>query len=40
MKKITKIVDILGREIKSKNNRPLFYIYNDGSVEKKVYLIN
>ena len=39
-KKLLKIVDLLGREIKSNNNSPLFYIYNDGSVEKKVLLGN
>ena len=39
-KKLLKIVDILGREIKSNNNSPIFYIYNDGSVEKKIYLVN
>ncbi len=39
-KKLLKIVDVLGREVKPNNNNPLFYIYNDGSVEKKVYLFN
>ena len=33
-----KIIDILGREVDSENNTQLFYIYDDGSVEKK-YLI-
>ena len=35
-KKIIKVVDILGKETKSKNNTPLFYIYDDGTVEKKI----
>ena len=29
------ITDILGREITTKYNTPLFYIYDDGTVEKK-----
>ena len=36
--KIIKIVDILGREIKELEDIPVFYIYDDGSVEKK-YII-
>jgi hypothetical protein len=36
-KELIKIVDILGREIKIiSSNNPLFFIYNDGSVEKKI----
>lgn len=36
-KKLLKIVDVLGREIIENNhNKPLFHIYNDGSVEKKM----
>ncbi|MDG1283381.1 MAG: hypothetical protein P8N46_01885, partial [Flavobacteriales bacterium] len=35
-KQLIKIVDILGKETKSKNNTPLFYIYDDGTVEKKI----
>ena len=34
-KKLVKIVDILGRESKSKKGL-LFYIYSDGTVEKKI----
>lgn len=34
-KKIVRIVDVLGRESKPKPNVPLFYIYNDGTVEKR-----
>jgi hypothetical protein len=35
---LIKIVDILGRETEFKTNTLLFYIYNDGSVEKKYTL--
>ncbi len=34
-KEVVKIVDLLGRKVAEKNNTPLFYIYTDGSVEKK-----
>ncbi len=34
-KKLVKIVDILGKEISTTKNVPLFYIYSDGSVEHK-----
>ena len=36
-KEILKITDILGRESNAKN-QPLFYIYDDGTVEKKIIL--
>ena len=32
---IVKIVDLLGRETSIKPNTVLFYIYDDGSVQKK-----
>ena len=35
-KKLLKITDILGRDAKGKKNEPLFYIYDDGTVEKKI----
>ena len=35
-KNLIKIVDVLGRETKPKNNTPLFYMYDDASVEKKI----
>ena len=35
-KEILKITDILGKETKAIKNEPLFYIYNDGTVEKKI----
>ena len=37
-KKLIKVVDILGREINEKQNTPLFYIYDDGTVEKKIII--
>ena len=37
-KTLFKIVDILGREIKQELNTLLFYIYDDGTVEKKIIL--
>lgn len=39
-KKVIKIVDILGREVRDnkQKNIPLFYIYEDGSVDKRIIL--
>ena len=37
-KKFIKIVDVLGRECLPKKNTTLFYIFDDGSVEKKIIL--
>ena len=37
-KKLIKTVGILGKESKIAKNKLLFYIYNDGTVEKKVIL--
>jgi len=37
-KELLKITDILGKETTLKNNNLLFYIYNDGTVEKKIIL--
>jgi hypothetical protein len=37
-KKIIKIVDVLGRETFPKNKQILFYIYEDGTIDKK-YII-
>jgi len=34
-RKLISIVDVLGRQNKGKKNEPLFYIYDDGTVEKK-----
>jgi len=33
-KELIKMIDIFGREAKGKKNEPLFYIYDDGTVEK------
>ena len=35
-KELHKITDILGRETKGSKNEPLFYIYDDGTVEKRI----
>ena len=37
-KQLINIVDLLGRESKDLKNKPLFYIYDDGTVEKKIIL--
>jgi hypothetical protein len=36
-KKFLKVTDLLGREIKQ-TNQPLFYIYDDGTVEKRIVI--
>jgi hypothetical protein len=36
-RKLKKIVDLLGRETKQ-TNQPLFYIYDDGTVEKRIVI--
>jgi hypothetical protein len=36
--KLLKIVDVLGREVKPTSNTPLFYIYDDGTVEKRIII--
>ena len=38
-RKLVKIIDFLGRETIEKRNTPLFYIYDDGTVEKKIKLL-
>ena len=35
-KELLKVTDILGREVNKKRNTPLFYIYDDGTVEKRI----
>ena len=35
-RKLTKITDVLGRESKEKSNVPLFYIFDDGTVKKRI----
>jgi pimeloyl-ACP methyl ester carboxylesterase len=37
-KELIRIIDILARETKEKKNEPLFYIYDDGTVEKKIII--
>jgi hypothetical protein len=37
-KELLKITDILGRETEEERNTPLFYIYNDGTVEKRIVI--
>jgi len=37
-RKLEKIVDVLGRETKPKSNTPLFYIYDNGTVEKRIII--
>ena len=36
--KIIKVVDVLGRSVKTNTNAPIFYIYENGSVEKKILI--
>ena len=36
--KLLKVTDLLGRETKGKTNQPLFYIYDDGTVEKRIVI--
>ena len=38
LKKLIKVVDIIGRKIIPKSNTPFIEIYDDGSVEKKVII--
>jgi len=35
---LVKITDVLGKETPYRRNTPLFYIYNDGTVEKKIII--
>ena len=37
-KKLLNIIDVLGRTTTTKNNNPLFYIYDDGTVEKRIVI--
>jgi endonuclease/exonuclease/phosphatase family metal-dependent hydrolase len=37
-KDIIRIIDLLGRDVEKRKNTPLFYIYDDGTVEKKIIL--
>ena len=35
-RRVLKVIDLLGRETIESINKPLFYIYNDGTVEKRI----
>ena len=35
-RQLIKIVDLFGREVVQRTNQPVFYIYNDGTVEKVI----
>ena len=35
---LIKVVDVLGREVNEPKNSPLFYIYENGKVEKKLII--
>jgi PKD repeat protein len=37
-RELLKVVDILGRNANGNKNEPLFYIYNDGTVEKRIVI--
>jgi len=37
-KELLKVTDLLGRETKGTKNEPLFYIYDDGTVDKKIII--
>ena len=37
-KRLINVVDFLGRQSRELKNQPLFYIYDDGTVEKKIFL--
>ena len=37
-RKLIKVTDVIGRETNKKVNQPLFYLFNDGTVEKKIII--
>ena len=37
-KELLNAIDILGRDIEERKNTPLFYIYDDGTVEKRIII--
>jgi len=37
-KKLINIVDVLGRSVNATAKTPLFYMYNDGTVEKRIII--
>jgi hypothetical protein len=38
LKRLVKVVDLLGRESNEENNKILFYLYSDGTVEKRIII--
>ena len=37
-KNLVRVLDILGKETENHRNQVVFYIYDDGSVEKKIII--
>ena len=37
-KRLIKIINLLGKEYKDLKNQPIFYIYDDGTIEKKIII--
>ena len=37
-KQFLKVIDMLGRNVKGTKNTPIFYIYDDGTVEKRIVI--
>ena len=37
-KKLTSLIDVSAREVDKLKNEPLFYIYDDGTVEKRIII--
>ena len=38
LRELIKVVDLLGRDSKEENNKILFYLYSDGTVEKRIII--
>jgi hypothetical protein len=38
-RELVEVRDVLGRKTKINNNQPLFYIYDDGTVEKRIVVV-
>ena len=37
-RRVIKVVDLFGKEVTKQTNQPLFYIYDDGTVEKRIII--
>ena len=37
-KKLIRVVDLLGREVAAQNKQPLLYIYDDGTIERRMVI--